>query len=148
MKKSDIGLCAAIYGILIFFFVQVMGYKPEVRIYPLFVMTVLFILNTAYLLKSVVAYIHDKKIENDYISIFKEFQPRQYAAILLFSLIYVVLICLIGFYPSTLLYLVGTLLFLKVRIPYIAITVVVFACIIYGAFSKFLHVPLPSGILF
>jgi len=148
MKKSDIGLTAAMYGIVIFFFIIVMQYKPEVRIYPLFVMAVLFILNTFYLIKCIAVYAKERKVENDFSGIFKDFLPKQYSAIFFLSLAYIILISLVGFYPATLLYLVGTLAFLKVPVLHIVMTVVIFACLIYGAFSKFLHVPLPGGLLF
>lgn len=148
MKKSDIGLTAAIYCILAFFFALTTQYKPEVRIYPYFVMGVLFTLNTVYLVKCVISFIKEKKIENDYTTIFKDFHPKQFIAVFLFSLVYVIGISVIGFYPASFLYLIGTLYFLKVRLPAIAITVIVFGCVIFFAFSKFLRVPLPGGLFF
>ena len=148
MKKSDITLTVAIYLITAFFFAMVLQYDPAVRIYPCFVMGVLFILNTAYLFKCLFLFAKEKKIENDFSAMFKDFEIRQYLFIFLASLAYIVLICLAGFYIATLLYLVGVLKFLKVPVKYILITVVVFGCIIYGAFSQFLHVPLPGGLLF
>ncbi len=148
MKKSDISLTAAMYGIILFFFCILMQYKPEVRIYPLFVMAVLFILNTAYLVKSLAVYVREKKFENDFKEAFKDFVPKQFFVIFLVSLVFIILVSIIGFYPATFLYLLGTLLFLKVRVLYIAVTIVTFAIIIYGAFSLFLHVPLPSGMFF
>lgn len=148
MKKSDIGLTAAVYCIVAFFFTLTMQYKPEVRIYPYFVMGVLFTLNTLYLAKCIISFIKEKKIGNDYKTIFKDFQPKQFTAVFLFSLIYVIGIDIIGFYPASFLYLVGTLYFLRVRLPVIAITVIVFGCVIFFAFSKFLRVPLPGGLFF
>ena len=41
MKKSDIILVAAVYAITAFFFVMVLQYPSDVRIYPIFIMTVL-----------------------------------------------------------------------------------------------------------
>ncbi|MGP1454704.1 MAG: tripartite tricarboxylate transporter TctB family protein [Treponema sp.] len=148
MKKSDIGLTIAMYGIIAFFFVLVIQYKPEVRIYPFFVMAVLCTLNTVFLIKQLVAFAKSKKVENDYKTIFKQFELKQFTVVFLFSLIYVCVIDIIGFYPASVLYLIGTLLFLKVRIPYIALTLVLFGTVIFTAFSKFLRVPLPRGCFF
>ena len=148
MKKSDIGLTIAMYGIIAFFFVLVIQYKPEVRIYPFFVMAVLCTLNTVFLIKQLVAFAKSKKVENDYKTIFKQFELKQFTVVFLFSLIYVCVIDIIGFYPASVLYLIGTLLFLKVRIPYIALTLVLFGTVIFTAFSKFLRVPLPRGWFF
>lgn len=148
MKKSDIGLTAAVYCILAFFFALTTQYKPEVRIYPYFVMGVLFTLNTVYLVKCVISFIKEKKIENDYTTIFKDFHLKQFIAVFLFSLVYVIGISVIGFYPASFLYLIGTLYFLKVRLPAIAVTVIAFSCVIFFAFSKFLRVPLPGGLFF
>ncbi|MCI6259040.1 MAG: tripartite tricarboxylate transporter TctB family protein [Spirochaetia bacterium] len=147
MKKSDIILTVAIYIITAFFFAMVMQYEPAVRIYPCFVMGVLFVLNTIYLIKCMIVFAKEKKIENDFAEMFKDFEIRQYLFVFFASLAYVVLICLAGFYIATLIYLTGVLKFLKVPVKYILITVVVFGCIIYGAFSQFLHVPLPAGLL-
>ena len=94
-----------------------------------------------------IVFAKEKKIENDFAEIFKDFEIRQYLFVFFASLAYVVLICLAGFYIATLIYLTGVLKFLKVPVKYILITVVVFGCIIYGAFSQFLHVPLPAGLL-
>lgn len=148
MKKSDIGLISAIYGITAFFFVLVIQYKPEVRIYPFFVMAVLCTLNTVFLIKQLVAFAKTKKVENDYKTIFKQFELKQFTVVFLFSLIYVCVIDIIGFYPASLLYLIGTLLFLKVHILSIALTLILFGSVIFIAFSKFLRVPLPSGWFF
>jgi len=148
MKKSDIGLISAIYGITAFFFVLVIQYKPEVRIYPFFVMAVLCTLNTVFLIKQLVAFAKTKKVENDYKTIFKQFELKQFTVVFLFSLIYVCVIDIIGFYPASLLYLIGTLLFLKVHILSIALTLILFGSVIFIAFSKFLRVPLPNGWFF
>jgi hypothetical membrane protein len=62
-------------------------------------------------------------------------------------LAYVVLINVLGFYVSSLLFIAGTLIFFKIKPLYIVITTVVFLVLIYGGFSTFLHVPLPRGLL-
>ena len=64
MKKSDIILVAAVYAITAFFFVMVLQYPSDVRIYPIFIMTVLAVLTTMHLVGCLVKFAREKKIEN------------------------------------------------------------------------------------
>lgn len=148
MKRSDIGLVACIYGVILFFFVMTISLKKEAQIYPMVVMALLFLLNTGFLVQQMTqAKKEGRKGVNDLMSLFEGFQPRQFAVVLVFSVLYVCLIGVLGFYVSTALYLVVTLLSLRVKPLYILITVLAFACLVYCAFTMFLHVPLPAGIL-
>jgi hypothetical protein len=54
----------------------------------------------------------------------------------------------VGYYIAGAVYLVGTLLYFKVPPRWIAVTLVVLVALVYFAFTKFLNVPLPAGILF
>lgn len=148
MKRSDIGLVACIYAVVLFFFVMTVELKKEAQIYPMVVMVLLFLLNTGFLVQQAAkAKKEGKKGENDLMDLFEGFQPRQFLVVLASSVLYVCLIGVLGFYVATALYLVATLLCLKVKALYIVITVLAFACLVYCAFTLFLHVPLPTGIL-
>lgn len=149
MKKSDIGLAGIVYTILLVFFVMTMGLRADARIYPLVVMAILFLLNTLFLCQSVWKMKREKgHLVNDLESLFEGLLPRQFTGVVISCVIYVVVIGWLGFYVSTLIYLLGTLLFLKVPKLHIAITVAGFELLIYTAFTLFLHVPLPAGLLF
>ena len=62
--------------------------------------------------------------------------------------LYLVLMYFCGYYVSTALYLIGSLLFLKVPMKYNLMTVVVMIMMVTVVFSYFLKVPLPTGLLF
>ncbi|MCD7908960.1 MAG: tripartite tricarboxylate transporter TctB family protein [Clostridium sp.] len=148
MKRSDMGLVACIYAVILFFFVMTLKLKPEAQIYPMVVMALLFLLNTGFLVQQcLIARREGRKPVNDLASLFEGFQPGQFAAVLVLSVLYVALIGVLGFYAATAAYLVVTLLCLRVRTLYILITVLAFAGLVYCAFTLFLHVPLPAGFL-
>lgn len=88
-----------------------------------------------------------EKIENDMPLLFEHFKTKQFFTVFAMLLAYVVLINVLGFYVSSLLFIAGTLIFFKIKPLYIVITTVVFLVLIYGGFSTFLHVPLPRGLL-
>ena len=54
----------------------------------------------------------------------------------------------VGYYIAGAVYLVGTLLFFKVNLRWIALTLVTLVALIYAVFTLFLKVPLPTGVLF
>lgn len=147
MKRSDIGLSVIIYAVIASFFIMTIQLKRDAQIYPITVMSILFILNTAYLVQ---CFWKKKKsgmaIINDSLQLFEGFQAKQFFYILLTSIIYLFLIETVGFYIATMAYIIAVLVFLKVTYKYILITVVAFGCLVYGAFTLFLHVPLPTGI--
>lgn len=148
MKRSDIGLVVCIYAITLFFFAMTIQLKKEAQIYPMVVMALLFLLNTGFLVQQVVkAKKEGRKGDDDLRNLFEGFQPGQFVLVLAGSVLYVCLIGVLGFYVSTALYLAATLLGLKVKGLYIVITVAAYACLVYCAFTLFLHVPLPTGIL-
>ena len=147
MKKSDIILVAAVYAITAFFFIMVLQYPSDVRIYPIFIMVVLAVLTTMHLIECLVKFAREKKIENDIPILFEHFKAKQFFIVFALLLAYVVLINVLGFYVSSLLFIAGTLVFFKIKPIYIVITTVVFLVLIYGGFSTFLHVPLPRGLL-
>ncbi len=148
MKKSDIYLIGIMYAILGAFLYMTLQLKVEARIYPMFVMGILFILVTMYVIKCAIAYSKTKEITNDFGKIFEGFDPKQFFVILGLSVVFIVLINILGFYSSTILYLISVLLFLKVPKVHIGITTVAFTILMYGVFTMFLRVPLPTGILF
>ena len=147
MKKSDIILIAAVYAITAFFFVMVLQYPSDVRIYPIFIMVVLAVLTTMHLIKCLIQFAREKRIENDMPLLFEHFKAKQFFIVFAMLFAYVILINVLGFYISSLLFIAGTLVFFKIKPLYIVITAVVFLVLIYGGFSTFLHVPLPRGLL-
>lgn len=148
MKKSDIVLIISMYAVTAFFFLEVLRYPQDVRIYPIFIMTILALLTTLYAAKTLIKLAKEKKVENDFPVLFSHFKARQFSIVFAMLLAYVILINVIGFYAASILFLCATLFFFKIKWQYIALTAFVFLILVYGGFSFFLHVPLPGGLLF
>ncbi len=148
MKKSDIYLVTIMYAIIAAFFYMTMQLKVDARIYPLMVMAIFFILVTMHLIKCCIEYSKTKVIENDIPVLFADMVPKQFVGIIILSFLFVIFINILGFYPSAIIYLISVLAFLKVPRKQIAITTVFFAVLIYGVFTMFLNVPLPTGMFF
>jgi hypothetical protein len=69
--------------------------------------------------------------------------------IILYSVLYLVFIPLLGFFSSTVLFLLAMMVSLKVREPLVLAGVpVVYVAVSYLVFRVFLHLPLPGGWLF
>lgn len=146
MKQSDIGVVLAFYAVACFFLILVLKLPEEVQTYPLVIIAGLGILNTLYLIRS---FLSRKKDESkDLAVIFKDFQTKQFVVVLAACLAYIALLPVLGFYIASALFLVLTMLFLKVPPKHIAMTIIAMAAIIYFVFTLFLKVPLPLGKLF
>lgn len=147
MKKTDIGVVVVMYAVCAFFYSQTIQLKEESQTYPLFTIALLFGLTTLYLVQMVVA-AKRHGVESGADEIFADFQPKQFFVCLISVISYLVLIYFLGFYISTCLFLVVLLLFLKVPVKHSVIVLIALNLLIYLAFSKFLGVKLPTGILF
>ena len=79
---------------------------------------------------------------------FKDFLPKQFFPVLAMIVVYLVLMYFVGFYISTALFMVVSLLFLKVKKWQILLSTAVILVLVYCAFTLFLGVKLPMGILF
>lgn len=79
---------------------------------------------------------------------FSGFLVGQFTGLALGCIGYMVLMYFAGFYIASVAYLVGTMLFLRVPVRHLVITVGVLAVMIYAVFTLFLKVPLPVGLLF
>ena len=148
MKRSDVGVVAFVYAICLLCFVLTMDLPEEAQTYPLCLIAGLFILNTIYIGRALLAYSREKSMEDDISVSFGSFQPRQFFGSVALGVLYMVLLWLIGFYIATILYLAAAMLFLRVPRLHIAITSGVMLGIIYAVFTLFLKVPLPVGLLF
>lgn len=148
MKKSDFGVIGAIYAIALFFYIMTVELPPEAQTYPLGLIIALAVLNTIYLGQCVVKWMATKTIENDFAQIFKGFLPGQFLGIAVGCILFLVLMYTVGYYAAATIYLVGTMLFLKVPKLHILIVLVALVALVYAVFSLFLQVPLPHGVLF
>ncbi len=147
MKKTDLGVVGFMYAVCIMFLAMTLNLKKEAQTYPLFIIVLLFLLTTAYLIQMLIS-AKKKGVTSGIKEIFADFLPKQFFPILAMIIGYLVAMYLVGFYISTVLLMIGCLVFLKVPKWQIVITTLVIIGLVYGAFTMFLGVKLPVGLLF
>ncbi len=79
---------------------------------------------------------------------FQGFLPKQFFPILGMVVLYLVVMYFAGFYIATLVFMAACLLFLKVPKWQILLSTAVILALVYCAFTLFLKVKLPVGLLF
>ncbi len=146
MKKTDIGVVGFMYAICALFLVMTLQLKPAAQTYPLFIIVLLAGLTTIYLVQMVLG--AKKNGVTSGLEDFADFLPKQFFPVLAMVIGYLVLMYFVGFYIATLVFMVACLLYLKVPKLHIAITTVVILALVYCAFTLFLRVKLPAGLLF
>ena len=100
--------------------------------------------NTLYLIRTFLLFRQNHRVENDYPIVFHGFLPLQFFGVFVAIGLYLVLMYFCGYYVSTALYLIGSLLFLKVPMKYNLMTVVVMIMMVAVVFSYF-QFPFPRG---
>lgn len=148
MKKSDFAVIAIIYAIGLWFLAMTLELPEEAQTYPLVLICALLAVNSLYLIKQVHTWRQTRQIENDVAKTFEGFIPVQFFGVVIWCAGYLALVDLTGYYLTTVVYLVGSMMFLKVPKMHIAITVAALAVMTYVVFTWFLKVPLPIGTLF
>ena len=146
MKKTDIGVVGFMYGVCILFYVLSLDLKPEAQTYPHFIMLVLAILTTMYVVQMI--FQAKRNGVTSGLEAFEGLLPKLFFVVLAMIIGYLVLMYLVGFYISTVLLMVACLLFLRVPTWQIIISTLAILGLIYGAFTLFLGVKLPVGLLF
>ena len=141
MKKTDIGVVGFMYAVCAFFFLMSRDLKKGARIYPLCIIAILFLLTTGYVVEMLFAAKKNGEI-------FEGFQPKQFFIVLGMLIAYLVGMYFVGFYLATIVLMAASLLYLRVPKWQILISTIVIIGLVYGAFTMFLGVKLPVGLLF
>ena len=147
MKKTDIGVVAFMYAVCAFFYVYSFKLSASSKTYPMFTIALLFGLTTLYLVQMIIA-ARKFGVESGADEVFAGFKPMQFFVSLALTVVYFFMMKYIGFFTATIVFMIASLLYLKVRPVPMIITVVAMNLLIYLAFVKFLGVRLPSGLLF
>ena len=147
MKKTDIGVVAFMYAVCAFFYAYSFKLTDESKTYPLFTIILLFGLTTLYLIQMIIS-ARKFGVESGAQEVFAGFKPVQFVVSLALTVVYFFMMKYIGFFTATVIFMVASLLYLKVRPVPMIISVVAMNLLIYFAFVKFLGVKLPSGLLF
>nr|WP_236784693.1 tripartite tricarboxylate transporter TctB family protein [Alteribacter salitolerans] len=124
------------------FFYQTLSFPEGAQMYPRFIIGIMVGLALLLLIQTFI-----KKPDTSYKKLFGHIHWKRFIGVLVFSFLYLILINQIGFFVTTVVYLVGTMVFLRATVKTIAIAVPSFVLVLYLIFSEFLNVPLPSGIL-
>lgn len=147
MQKTDIGVVAVMYAVCALFYYMNSQLKEESQTYPTFTIALLFGLTTLYLVQMLFK-ARKFGVESGADKVFAGFQVKQFFVCLALVIGYLVLMYYLGFYVSTVAFMVVTLLFLRVPIPQLALSVISVTLLCYLAFSMFLGVKMPAGLLF
>lgn len=146
MKKTDLGVVGIIYAICFGFLYMILQLPKSTQIYPLFITGIIFALTSLYLAKMIIGYKKVGIISDS--GEFEDFFAKQFFTIVSFIVIYLIMLNFLGFYISTVLFMLATLFYLKVPYLHAFITVAIVCLIVYLAFTKFLGVKLPELTLF
>ncbi|MBR1657158.1 MAG: tripartite tricarboxylate transporter TctB family protein [Synergistaceae bacterium] len=145
MKKSDIGVCAVMYGVCAFFLYMTLQLPKSAQIYPLCVIALLAGLTTLHVINMIIGALREgvtNGLEN-----FSGFVPSQFFTLLAMIVIYIASMPYVGFYASSVVFMALSLLFLRVKIWQIILSEIAVFALVYCAFTLFLEVRLPSGTL-
>ena len=151
MKKTDIGVCAAMYAVCAFFLSMTLKLPKAAQIYPLCIIVLLAVLTT---LQAFNMFRAARRASRGLDSVtsgledFKDFLPGQFFPLFAMIVGYLVLMVYVGFYISSVVFVAGSLLFLRVRWWQILLAASVLLALVYCAFTVFLGVRLPAGLLF
>ena len=147
MQKTDIGVVVFMYAVCAFFYAYSGSLSSGSRTYPMFTIGLLFFLTTFYLVQMI---LNARRfgVESGVDTVFAGFKPVQFVVTLVLVIAYFFMMKYLGFFTATIVFMVASLLYLKVRPVPMLISVVAMNLLIYFAFVKFLGVKLPSGLLF
>lgn len=148
MKKSDIGLVLFLYAVSFFFLKFTLDLPEEAQAYPLFLIVMLLGLTTLYIALQLIKYARTKTLINDLKDSFSGFKPVQFFGVLAACITFLALIYWVGYFIGAAIFLIGTMLFLRVKPLFIVLATIVMMLLVYIVFSWFLKVPLPVGELF
>ena len=146
MKKTDIGVCAAMYAVCAFFLYMTLQLPEAAQIYPLCVIALLAALTTLHVFNMIRGAIREGVTSG--LEYFKDFLPSQFFILFAMIITYLILMPWLGFYLASVLFMSACLIFLRVKIWQGVLAEIVILALVYFAFSVFLEVRLPEGTLF
>lgn len=147
MKKTDIGVVVLMYAFCAFFYAYSSKLSAGSKTYPLFTISLLFGLNTLYLIQMILA-ARKFGVESGVDTVFAGFKALQFTLSLVLTIVYFFLVKYLGFFSATTIFMIASFVYLKVPVLHSVIALVAMNLLIYLAFVLFLGVRLPSGILF
>lgn len=141
MGKYDKILTVGLLVLDAIYFALIKQLPPKAAKYPMFICILLAVLVIILGIQTFM------KKETTQKKLFEGFKMSQFLFVILVSAVYIGLIDLIGFFTTTFVYLILTMVGLKAKPIYSVLTSVGFCVLMYLVFVTFLRVPVPSGIL-
>lgn len=142
MKHQDRIIGIVFIAIAIVFYVVTMDFPEKSQGYPLIMISVMTILAVMLIIQSFI-----KKPEKSWKELFGHVHWKRFFFVFGSCFAYILLVNFIGFFVTTLSYLIITMVVLKANLKTILLAVPFFMLLIFLVFSVFLKVPLPTGYL-
>ena len=143
MRKYDRFLTIGLFVLEAFYFFLIKQLPPKAARYPEFVLALMLFLTILLAINTFI--IKPKNVEEE--DKFKGNLFKQFFFVIAISVVYVILIDIIGFFVSTAIYLFVTMVALKSNVKWSIVVSILFPIFLYLVFVSFLKVPVPRGFL-
>ena len=143
MRKYDRFLTIGLFVLEAFYFFLIKQLPPKAARYPQFVLSLMLFLTILLAINTFI--IKPKNVEEE--DKFKGNLFKQFFFVIAISVVYVILIDIIGFFVSTAIYLFVTMVALKSNVKWSIVVSILFPIFLYLVFVSFLKVPVPRGFL-
>ena len=143
MRKYDRFLTIGLFVLEAFYFFLIKQLPPKAASYPGFVLSLMLFLTILLAINTFI--IKPKNVEEE--DKFKGNLFKQFFFVIAISVVYVILIDIIGFFVSTAIYLFVTMVALKSNVKWSIVVSILFPIFLYLVFVSFLKVPVPRGFL-
>ena len=143
MRKYDRFLTIGLFVLEAFYFFLIKQLPPKAARYPEFVLSLMLFLTILLAINTFI--IKPKNVEEE--DKFKGNLFKQFFFVIAISVVYVILIDIIGFFVSTAIYLFVTMVVLKSNVKWSIVVSILFPIFLYLVFVSFLKVPVPRGFL-
>ncbi|WP_074016525.1 tripartite tricarboxylate transporter TctB family protein [Fusobacterium massiliense] len=143
MRKYDRFLTIGLFVLEAFYFFLIKQLPPKAARYPEFVLSLMLFLTILLAINTFI--IKPKNVEEE--DKFKGNLFKQFFFVIAISVVYVILIDIIGFFVSTAIYLFVTMVALKSNVKWSIVVSILFPIFLYLVFVSFLKVPVPRGFL-
>lgn len=143
MRKYDRFLTIGLFVLEAFYFFLIKQLPPKAARYPEFVLSLMLFLTILLAINTFI--IKPKNVEEE--DKFKGNLFKQFFFVIAISVVYVILIDIIGFFISTAIYLFVTMVALKSNVKWSIVVSILFPIFLYLVFVSFLKVPVPRGFL-
>lgn len=143
MRKYDRFLTIGLFVLEAFYFFLIKQLPPKAARYPEFVLSLMLFLTILLAINTFI--IKPKNVEEE--DKFKGNLFKQFFFVIAISVVYVILIDIVGFFVSTAIYLFVTMVALKSNVKWSIVVSILFPIFLYLVFVSFLKVPVPRGFL-